>query len=87
MVRSRVEGVASRIAGEKDERSSASELVNVRFSQIRSETMAPLGPPVPLFFFFFFLRPSACFVRRRRQTRHANIKGGERNNEGTGDAA
>lgn len=54
MVRSRVEGVASRIAGEKDERSSASELVNVRFSQIRSETMAPLGPPVPLFFFFFF---------------------------------
>lgn len=84
----RVEGVASRIGGEnKNERSSASELVNVRFSQIRSETIAPLGRPVPFLFFFFFSRPSACFVRRRRQTRHANIKGRERNNEGLGDAA
>lgn len=68
MVRSRVEGVASRIAGEKDERSSASELVNVRFSQIRSETMAPLGPPVPLFFFFFFFYdlPPALFAAEDR---------------------
>lgn len=69
MVRNRVEGVASRIEGEKDERSSASELVNVRFSQIRSETIAPLGPPVPYFFFFYDLLPALFAAEDRPDTR------------------
>lgn len=72
MVRSRVEGVASRIAGEKDERSSASELVNVRFSQIRSETMAPrwvLRFPFFFFFFFYDLLPALFAAEDRPDTR------------------